>query len=71
MTVAVRGEPSPGQPVHELGRVRLVALLEAVGEPGQLWIGEPVAQEVGDRGVLQQVGDHVLGEPHIGMVTDG
>jgi hypothetical protein len=68
--VAVGGKPAFGQPLQQLGRVWLGAPVDAVGEPDQLWISEPGADEVGDGGVLEQVGDHVLGEPDIGLVID-
>jgi hypothetical protein len=70
MAVTVGGEPALGQPLKELGRLRLAAPVDAVREPDQRRVGEPCAGEVGDGGVLEQVGDHVLGEPDIGRVVD-
>ena len=67
--MAVGGEPALGQPPLKLGHLRLAASVDAVGQPGQLRIGESVAGEVGDRDVLEQVGDHVLHEPHIDLPT--
>jgi hypothetical protein len=69
VAVAVGGEAALGQPPLEFAQVRLVAPVAAVGEQGQLVIGEPVAGQVHDRGGLEQVGDHVLHEPHIGPIV--
>jgi hypothetical protein len=70
VAVAVGGEPALGQPPLELGHVPLAVPVDVAGEPGQLRIGEPAPGEVGDRDVLEQVGDHVLHEPHVGPVVD-
>ena len=70
VAVAVGGEPALGQPLQEPGRLRLVVPVDVVGNSDQHWIGEPGAGEVGDGGALEQVGDHVLGEPDIGLVID-
>jgi hypothetical protein len=48
MAVAVRREPTLGQPLDELGSVRLAAPVDAIGELGEMWIGELVAGERGD-----------------------
>jgi hypothetical protein len=58
-----------GQPPLERGRVLQAAPMDPAGEPNQLRVGEPVAGEVRDRDVLEQVGDHVLHEPGIGPVV--
>jgi hypothetical protein len=43
--------------------------VDGVGQAGQLRAGGAVLGQVHDGGCLEQVGDHVLGEPHVGLVA--
>lgn len=62
-------QPPVGQPPLQLLQVGLTLPTDSGGQPGQFRAGDPVSGQVDHRGRLEQMGDHVLHEPHIGLVA--
>ncbi len=69
MLGVVGGQPAAGEPLLQLLEVDLSLLVNGVGQPLQLGVGDPVAGQVHDGGPLEQVPGHLLHEPDVGLVA--